>query len=302
MDTVSNTRLGREMKEVQDLLTLKRDDHRRRMEKVHEKEENLKKKRAALQERLINFYRFIQENQVKRNRALTRFDSEKSQKEEKHTIIVQLHEDLKRLEAEKHDMRERYHKYLRYQKYLEDVMNYNEDNYTDTNDIIVRGKTLEDNHRELQQRRKFLEREKEDQKTLLGTKKKRKEDENLEMQHQLDKLQTELAVIQKDVKNYSGNIDKDIDSKGGTTKEIGQVRMACTNLFDRCFEFNNKYRKSGGQEEVDRDVLMQLEYIGWCLEDYMKIIEANKERINKEKQQKMATGVVEVAARTTHNK
>eukprot|EP00759_Apiculatamorpha_spiralis_P020426 PhF_6_TR25792/c0_g1_i1/m.36385 len=297
MDTVSSTRLEREMKEVQDLLREKREDYQNRMAAVHDKEEELKKKRADLQERLINFYRFIQENQVKRNRALSRFEQEKTHKEQKHAIIVQLNEDLRHNEQEKHEMREKYHKYLRYQKYLDDVMNYNEDNYTDQNDIIVRGKTLEDNHRELQQRRKFLEREKEDQKTLLGTKKKRKEEENMEMQHQLDKLQTEFSDIQKEVKKMQDDIDKTVEAKGDTTKEIGQVRMACQNLFTRCKEFNERYKKAGKQKKTEEvnDVLVQLEFIGYCLEDYNKIIEANKERIAKEKLAKAAAGLENAA-------
>eukprot|EP00760_Papus_ankaliazontas_P000721 PhM_4_TR10197/c0_g1_i1/m.29449 len=289
MDTVSHTRLAREIKEVQQLLINKRGEYTERMERVREREEDLKKRRAQLQDRLVEFYRFIQENQVKRNRALNKLDQEKAAKEDKHQQIIKLRQDLDRLEHEKQDMRERFHKFLRYQKYLEDVMNYNEENYTDTNDIILRGKTLEDNHKELQQRRKYLQREKDDQKTLLGTKKKRKEDENLEMQHQLDNLQTEFGDVQKEVKAMQDSIDKGVETKGRATKEIGQVRMAVRNLYDRCAEFNKMFRIRS-QEDQDKDVLNQLQYIGYCLDDYMRLMEKRKEAAAKERQQKILAG------------
>lgn len=45
---------------------------------------------------------------------------------------------------------------MKYQKYLEDVLAYNEE-YQDPNDIITRFNTLDANNKELQERKKWLE-------------------------------------------------------------------------------------------------------------------------------------------------
>ena len=63
---------------------------------------------------------------------------------------------LQRLEGEKQDIKVQLQKYMKYQKYLEDVLSYNEE-YQDPNDIMSRHSTLDANNKELQERKKWLE-------------------------------------------------------------------------------------------------------------------------------------------------
>eukprot|EP00667_Euglena_gracilis_P021652 EG_transcript_23818 len=253
-DSVSAaTRLRREMMDVQTELEQKRNEYRERMERVKTREMQLAKKREDLQEKLVKFYKFIQENEIKKNRAEKKAQMEEAAKKEKHRQIIELNESIRRLEGEKQDIKVQLAKYMKYQKYLEDVLAYNEE-YQDPNDIITRFNTLDANNKELQERKKWLEKEVEAQRTALQKKKKSKEDEILEFTNQLSKLQDFLEETHKATIQAQDEIDSSMEHKCNTTKTIGQIRMATQNLYDRCMEVSRSHKK-GVKVEQASDVM-----------------------------------------------
>jgi len=268
------TKLRREMMEVQSELEQKRNEHRERMERVKNRESQLAKKREELQDRLVKFCKFIQENEAKRTRADKKASAESKSKEEKHQQILKLNEDSRRLDREKQDIKVQLQKYGKYQKYLEEVLSYNEE-YQDPNDIILRFNTLDANNRELQDRKKWLEDEMELKRTELQRKKKQKEDEILEHTNQLSHMQDELENKHKEVMRYQDEIESSVERRSTNTKTVGQIRMATQNLFDRCMEVNRQHKKGVKLANDDQasDVLFQLCFIGDCLSDYLYIID-----------------------------
>mmetsp|Transcript_58417 Transcript_58417/g.96919 ORF Transcript_58417/g.96919 Transcript_58417/m.96919 type:complete len:293 (-) Transcript_58417:717-1595(-) len=277
VDNVSAaTRLRREMMDVQTELEQKRNEYRERMDRVKNREAQLAKKREDLQEKLVKFYKFIQENEIKKNRAEKKAQMEESAKKEKHKQIIDLNEAIRRLEGEKQDIKVQLQKYMKYQKYLEDVLSYNEE-YQDPNDIMSRHSTLDANNKELQERKKWLEEEVEAQRTALQKKRKSKEDEILEFTNQLSKLQDFLEETHKATVQAQDEIETNVEHKCNTTKTIGQIKMATQNLYDRCMEVSRSHKK-GVKLEQANDVLYQLAFIGDCLSDYMYIVEKDRER------------------------
>eukprot|EP00331_Platyophrya_macrostoma_P003673 CAMPEP_0176427302 /NCGR_PEP_ID=MMETSP0127-20121128/12471_1 /TAXON_ID=938130 /ORGANISM="Platyophrya macrostoma, Strain WH" /LENGTH=197 /DNA_ID=CAMNT_0017808763 /DNA_START=23 /DNA_END=613 /DNA_ORIENTATION=- len=197
------------MMEVQKELDDKRADFQRRMERVKEAEEQLKVERAKLQDTLVQYYKFIQENEIKRNRANKKASAEEKAKQDRHLM-----------------------QYAKYQRYLEEVLQHNDnEEYQDPKDIITRWQTLDDNTRVLQRRKTQLEEDLNKNKNQLNMKRQRKKNESVELQNQLNELQTQLEALQKEYKLKQDFLEQSINHKGSTTKTIGQVRMACQNLY-----------------------------------------------------------------------
>lgn len=270
------TRLRREMMEVQAELDQKRIESGERMDAVKLRETQLGRKREELQEKLVKFYKFIQENEIKKNRAEKKAQVEEAAKKEKHKQIIELNDAIHRLEGEKQDIKVQLSKYMKYQKYLEDVLATNEE-YQDPTDIITRFNTLDANNKELQERKKWLEKEVEAQRSSLQKKKKSKEDEILELTNQLAKLQDVLEETHKATVQAQDEIESTLEHACGTTKTVGQIRMATQNLYDRCMEVSQAHKK-GVKVEQANDVAFQLTFIGDCLSDYMYIVDKDKER------------------------
>lgn len=267
------TKLRRDMMEVQKELDDKRADFQRRMERVKESEEQLKAERGKLQDTLVQYYKFIQENEIKRNRANKKASAEEKAKQDRHAQIISLSETLHRLEAEKDKSRATYAQFAKYQRYLEEVLQQGDnEEYQDPKDIITRFQTLDDNTRVLQRRKTQLEEDLNKNKNQLNMKRQRKKNESVELQNQLNELQTQLEGLQKEYKLKQDFLEQSIHHKGTTTKTIGQVRMACQNLYDRCIEWNAAYRNRSHTDGADVDILQQLNVIGDCLEDYSAIM------------------------------
>ncbi|KAJ9465533.1 hypothetical protein DIPPA_59670 [Diplonema papillatum] len=280
LDNVSAaTKLRREQMDVQTELDQKRAEHRERMDRVREREVQLGKRRTELQDKLVKFYKFIQENEIKKNRADKKALAEMKAKEEKHHLIVQLNDDGRRLEREKQETKEKLQKFQKYQKYLDDVLQQNEE-YSDPNDIISRWKTLDGNHKELQARKQYLEQQMEIQRQVLQKKKESKATEILDFTNALASKGKLLETLHKEVTKAQDDIEYALEKKTSTTKVIGQIKMATQNLYERCFEHASAYRpirKHGKEEGGGEEILHQLQFIGECLGDYIYIKERHKE-------------------------
>lgn len=282
---------------VEDELKEKRADYKRRMERVKDREEALKVKRADLQEQLVQFYKYIQDNEMKRLRANKKAASEESAKQERYQTIVKLSDKQKDLEREKQASRERYLKFQKYEKYLNDVLHHNDgDEYLEARDIIHRWQTLDDNRNVLQRRKTQLEDELAKHKVSLSMKKQRRKNESVDLQNQVSELQNQLETLQRLYKKKQDDLESSITHKSSTTKTIGQVRMACQNLYDRCAAVNAQYRGRAGRDEGEGDMLAQLQVIGDCLDDYSCIIAEWKKRRPRDETAAAAPGATGTAA------
>jgi DNA repair exonuclease SbcCD ATPase subunit len=303
LDSVTaTTKLEKEASEVQEALEQKRKEYRERMDQVKQREEQLKVKRAELQEKLITFYKFIQDNELKRNRANKKAAAEEKAKQERHSQIVELSEKLKRLELEKHQSREKYQRYVKYEKYLTDVLQHGDnEEYQDANGIIQRWQTLEDNKKMLQKRKTDLETELEKRKTSLSLKRQRKKNDAVELQNQLSELNTKLETLQKNFKKRQDELDASIANKSNTTTIIGQVRMACQNLYDKCVADNTIYKARASHADADSEaqlITAQLQVIGDCLLDYQSVIQRHKEKQKEKALQQQAEPVAATAKKS----
>ena len=279
---------------VENELKAKRNDHKQRMERVKEREEALKVQRAELQEELVQFYKFIQDNELKKNRAMKKANSEEKAKEDRYNKIVELSKYMAEQEELKQQKRKEYLCYKKYAAYLDDVLAKSEsanEEYREANDIILRWKTLDDNRNVLQRRQAVLEEEVGKRKNELKMMLDRKVQEEMEMQNQVSDKQSELEALQKRYKEAQEQLESAVEANSTTTKTIGQVEMACDNLYDTCKrDVYEHYKVSRASVKlVERkegkksglDIIPKLVLIGECLEDCQEIIEQWKEKKKK---------------------
>ena len=80
----------RQMFEVQEALDAQKEEYLRHEDAFRRREEALRKKDVELQDSLIKFNKFLQENESKRKRAVTRAADERKQIEQKELDIERL--------------------------------------------------------------------------------------------------------------------------------------------------------------------------------------------------------------------
>ncbi|KAL7704643.1 protein of unknown function (DUF4200) [Lotmaria passim] len=278
------TKLRRAEFEVQRELEAKREEYNRRMAQVKEGEAQLAADRAELQDTLVQYYKFIQENEIKRSRAMKKVAMEEKQRKEREEYIAQLRKRLQELESKRDDMKARYDSVERYQTFMEEVLARNDgDEYQEPRDIIKRWMTLKDNTTVLQTRKTQLEEDLLRTRSSLNLARQHRSTENIALQNRLNELQMTFESLQKSIKARQDELERKIKHKSTTTRTVSHVSMATTNLYDRCVTWTREYSGRGKVETPQNNVLHQLHVICDCLEDFQTVIQQHEE------QQRVAT-------------
>jgi len=132
----------RQMFEVQEALNSQKEEFSRREDAFRRREDGLRRKDLELQESLIKFNKFLQENESKRNRAIKRGAEEKKQREVKEKEIEQLKIQLARKKKEENELKIDVERNMKYQEYLENVVNTMSKYFPEISGILNRYKTL----------------------------------------------------------------------------------------------------------------------------------------------------------------
>lgn len=269
------TKLRRAVLEVQRELEAKRDDYNLRMARLRAGEEQLAKDREALQDTLVQYYKFIQENEIKRSRATKKAAIEEKQRKEREEHIANLENTLRELEGRRDTLKESYDMYAKYQNFLEDVLARNDgDEYQEPKDIMKRWMTLQDNTKVLQHRKTQLEEDLMRSKNALSIARQKRNTENVALQNQLNELQMTFEALQKTIKIKQDELERKLKQKSSTNRTVSHISMATKNLFDRCISWTSKYSGRGKRESLETELLFhQLHVISDCLEDFQAIIQ-----------------------------
>lgn len=224
----------RQMFEVQEALDAQKEEFARREEAFRRREEGLRKKDLDLQESLIRFNKFLQENESKRTRAEKRANDERKFREDKEVKVQQLLRKLEKDKAETKKKKEELAKNKKYQEYLEMVQDKHSDDYPEISNILDRFKTLKDADEALENRQANTERKMELQRIKSTQLQKMKSDEILQCNNQIAVLKKQLEASEAQVAHNQRVIDKARLDLREQTKELGQVLFAVQNLVNRC--------------------------------------------------------------------
>ena len=138
----------RHMFEVQEALDAQKEEFQRREATFKRREEMLKKKDLELQESLIKFNKFLQENDSKRSRAEKKEKEEVKQRLLKEQEITKLQEALMQQKEQRRVMTIELDKMMKHQHFLESVLEHTEE-FPEITDMLSRYETLDAAHSDL---------------------------------------------------------------------------------------------------------------------------------------------------------
>jgi hypothetical protein len=234
----------RQMFEVQDALNAQKDEFSRREDAFRRREDALRSKDLELQESLIKFNKFLQENELKRNRALKRVSDEKKQRELKEVEIKKLEQLLAMKIEEESNLKFDLEKNIKYQDYLEMIVQSISKYFPEIVDILNRHKVLKDANKTLIMKQVHEEEEQDKLNREYIQYKKAKENQILNANNEVAELQIKLESL----KSKSSRLQQEVDQRMNETTQkslfLGQIIASVSNLLQRCEEnFSRRHNK-----------------------------------------------------------
>lgn len=242
----------RQMFEVQEALNSQKDEFNRREDAYRRREDGLRRKDLELQESLIKFNKFLQENESKTKRAERRGAEERKQQEVKIVEIQNLESKLKEKLLEESALKDEVEKNLQYQEYLENVCQQMSKYFPEISDILSRHKTLNDANAQL-----LIQKEKDDEEMDLKTKeysafKKDKENQVLNQNNEIAELQMRLEKTIAETGEVQSRIDREKTEISERGKTLGTVVSSVSNTLDRCdHSFRVRQKKPPREKKLD---------------------------------------------------
>ncbi|OMJ83422.1 hypothetical protein SteCoe_15642 [Stentor coeruleus] len=289
MDTVSPaTRLldkRRLMYQVQEAFERQKEEEARRLEMFNNKEEELRARDLAVQEKFVEFSKVINENEAKMQRANNRIAEEKKAIEAKEKRKKELEEKVSELKSKAATLEKSVTAMKAYEEFLENVRAKNPEEFTEINDILLLEGKLRLANDQLRFQQKQLEEENQKIRSIKDQLEKRKKDEILQ-------LNIEIAQKSKQCEETEGkrlDLNKLAEQISAKTVykqvEIGHIFMAIDNLYMRCAEEGGpkinhnsdlKFQMDPNDEDVGKkfeEVMDKLRIIKAYLNDYKTIVQ-----------------------------
>jgi chromosome segregation ATPase len=212
----------RQMFEVQEVLDQQKTGFDRKEEIFKRQEDGLKKKDLDLQESLIKFSKFLQENDSKINRAEKKCREEITLRQQKELEICELENVLDALKEKCDEVNEVVEKHIKYQRYLESVVEQDSD-LQETAELLNRHATLVNTNTDLKQQQKQNNEEMERVRAEMNAMIKRKTDEILNKNNHIARLKKHLETIRLKAADQEAIKDSSLQVTSQNTLEYGQV-------------------------------------------------------------------------------
>lgn len=238
----------RQMFEVQEALNSQNEEFSRREDAFRRREEGLRRKDLELQESLIKFNKFLQENESKRNRALKRATDERKQREQKEMELRKYEQILADKMAEEQSLKAEVERNLKYQEYLENVVLYLSKDFPEISDVLNRYKTLKDVNVYLNEKQRADEQLNEQTQREFVSFKKENENEILNCGNEVAELQVKLEQCMNGTMRLQGDIDDYNMAAADKALALGQELSAISNILGRC---EQSFRVRHNKPKVD---------------------------------------------------
>ena len=280
----------RQMFEVQEALDSQKEEFSRREEAFHRREEGLRKKDLELQESLIKFNKFLQENESKRNRADKRTQEETKHRRTKENEIKQLLENLEHIKTQCTKLEQVVDKNIKYQRYLETVQEAAPEDYPEVSELLNRYRTLKDANRDLNERLHHHQSLNESERSELVHFTKEQVNAILNFNNKIAFMQKSVETAESKALGIQNELDAEIRSTSDRTLEIGQSLNAISNLLQRCtsrghgshlkhFQAADDPSQNKKQDELTRKgqiAVGELDVIAAYIVDFKAIVEESK--------------------------
>uniref|UniRef100_A0A8I3MHN4 Coiled-coil domain containing 42 n=2 Tax=Canis lupus familiaris TaxID=9615 RepID=A0A8I3MHN4_CANLF len=201
----------------------------RRMETLNLRWEELGIKEAQLKAHIQKFEQFIQENDQKRIRALKKANKERELKRQRVRELAKAKQEMAALRLEHQKLSIKLQDYSIFNKYLEKVVENSE--FEEIHEVISRYKTLVSMHQDLMQSAQEGQEKIERAKARLARYMEEKDDEILQHNNELARLQMRFDRARSDVIIWESRWAHIQNTAAKKTLLLGTIKMATLNLF-----------------------------------------------------------------------
>ncbi|XP_059937566.1 coiled-coil domain-containing protein 42 [Mesoplodon densirostris] len=219
----------KEAKIMHDAMEQKKETFQRRMETLNLRWEELGVKEAQLKAHIQKFEQFIRENDQKRIRALKKANKERELKSQCMRELAKAKQEMAALHLEHQRLSTKLQEYSIFNKYLEKVVENSE--FEETHEVITRYKTLVSMHHDLMLVAQEGQEEVERAKARLARYKEEKQDEILQHNDELARLQVRFDRARSNVIIWESRWTHIQNTAAKKTLLLGTIKMATLNLF-----------------------------------------------------------------------
>lgn len=220
----------------------------------------MRRKDIELQESLIKFNKFLQENESKRNRALKRSADEKKQRELKEIEIHKLEQQLKEKLHEEQALKLKAEKHMKYHDFLENVVGHMSKFFPEISDVLNRYRTLKEVNLYLIDKNQREEEINENQMRDYSSYRKVKENELLNCNNDIAVMQVKLEQGKYKSTELQSVLDRATQEAAQKTLALGQIISSVKNILNRCEEsFRTRHNKPRIERSSDKTDNMTLQ-------------------------------------------
>jgi len=260
--------------DVQEALEAQKADFARREEQFQRREQIIKKKDLELQENLIRFNKFLQENDTKRTRAEKKFIEEERKKLEHTASIEEYKAELEKLKSENDDLNGELSKNQKYLQYLESTCEKQGDEFGEPLDLQHRYETLKDQYERLVEQQKNDNIRKDSQDTELRKLRQERETKSQVTNTEIAQKRLEYDELKQTASKKAVQVEKQEGDKMERKHQFGQVVMAVENTFARCVQ-QTKLKSKRDKLAGETNIMEQLDFIAEYYQDLNAISKAN---------------------------
>jgi len=256
------------MYEVHEAFEAQKEAYKQQEMAFKRQEDLIRERDLSIQEELIKYCKFLQENDAKKARAEKRFQEEKEARLKKQQEISGLEEQLQDLQKNSSKLDKKVQALKKYEDYLESVIKAHPDQYSDQGELLKRHEILEKSNKTLRDKQADLEVELERLRIDAAQFEKQKNEEILTLNNELATLTKDLDDVDKQKNRLQSQVEASSHQASYKNLNLGRILMAIDNINTRCEEGITKIK-----EEAKRDT-----------ENEARRDKAKKDKDGKEKQ------------------
>jgi hypothetical protein len=249
----------REMAEVDQALAAQKEEFQMKMESLQQRQEELERKESMLKESLLKFDKFLNENDVKKNRALRKANAERDLQKVKDTEIEKLQDELHKITKRRDALLKRLDRDIVFQKYLFKICEVSE--FHEIHEVTARYDTLTTTHEDLMQQSQLNQEKIETEKKLLMQYTEEKNNEILHCNNSLATLQTRLDKAQSNSVKWESKWAHIKNTAAQKTLMLGRIKMAVHNLYLVVDRHSSRHDEGVGMEDFNEQLTRVQQYI-----------------------------------------
>jgi chromosome segregation ATPase len=226
----------RQMYEVHEAFETQKEQYKNQEDAFKKQEEIIRDRDLQIQEDLITYCKFLQDNEAKKARAEKRYHEEHEARIKKEQDIELLNVQLQELQKNSSKLERKVQSLKKYEDYLDLVIKEHSDQYSDLGELLQRHFVLENSHKNLKKQQQDLENELERLRTEAAQFEKEKSNEILLLNNDLARLQKELDEVDNRKNDLQSQVEASSNDASSKNLSLGRILMAIDNLHSRCEE------------------------------------------------------------------